>query len=91
MLARLSGADLQKAQAEQEIAWRTRLSDFLERYPHAEHELRALVAEVQTQVIGSAGWVEQHIAGFDQAQQATLGTGVQNVDFGGQCEHGARR
>jgi hypothetical protein len=28
--------------------------------------------------------VQQHAAAFDQAQQAVLGHGVQNVTFGGQ-------
>jgi len=88
VLAGLSGADLDRARAEQEIIWRTRLGDLLEQDPAAESELRALVAEVQAQVIGSAGQVEQHAAAFDQAQQAIQGHGVQNVTFGGQGEPG---
>jgi hypothetical protein len=44
----------------------------------------ALVAEVGTLAAGSAGMVVQHAAAFDQAQQAVLGHGVQNVTFGGQ-------
>jgi hypothetical protein len=83
-LAGLSGPDLEQARAEQEIIWRTRLGDLLEQDPAAEQQLRALVAEVQAQVIGSAGRVEQHAAAFDQAQQAVQGHGVQNVTFGGQ-------
>jgi hypothetical protein len=82
----LSGADLEKAQAEQAVLWRTRLADLLENQPDAEAELRSLVAEVQAQVIGAAGRVEQHVTGSDQAQQAVLGTGMQNVNFGGQGE-----
>ena len=83
-LAGLSSPDLERARAGQEIVWRTRLGDLLEQDPAAERELRALVAEVQAQVIGSAGRVEQHAAAFDQAQQAVQGHGVQNVTFGGQ-------
>ncbi len=88
-LTRLSGADLERARAEQEIMWRTRLGDLLEQDPLAEQELRTLVAEVQAQVAGSAGRVEQHAAAFDQAQQAVQGHGVQNVTFGGQGGPGA--
>jgi hypothetical protein len=83
VLAAVSGPDLTRAQAEQEIAWRTRLSDLLEQNPDAEHELRALITDVQAQVSGSAGRVEQHAAAFDQAQQAVQGHGVQNVTFSG--------
>ena len=87
-LAGLSGPDLERARAEQEIIWRTRLGDLLEQDPAAEQELRALVAEVQAQVVGSSGRVEQHAAAFDQAQQAVQGHGVQNVTFGGQSGPG---
>jgi hypothetical protein len=82
-LASASGPGLERMRIEQEVAWRTRLEDLLEHDPGAENELRALAAEVQAQV-GSAGWVEQHAAAFDQAQQAVQGHGVQNVAFGGQ-------
>src|SRR5580693_2560045 len=56
-LAELSGPDLERARAEQEVIWRTRLGDLLEQDPTAEQELRALVAEVHAQVIASAGRV----------------------------------
>lgn len=82
-LAAVPGPDLERAQAEQEIAWRTRLSDLLEQEPAAEGELRALITDIQAQVSRSAGSVEQHVAAFDQAQQAVQGHGVQNVTFGG--------
>jgi hypothetical protein len=75
---------LERVRAEQAVAWRTRLEDLLENTPDAEQELRSVVADVQAQVIGSAGRVDQHAAAFDQAQQAVLGHGVQNVTFGGQ-------
>ena len=84
MLAGLSGAELERARAEQEVIWRTRLRDLLEREPEAEPDVRALVAEAQVLGAGSAGRVEQRAAAFDQAQQAVLGHGVQNVTFGGQ-------
>ncbi len=83
VLAGLSGPGLERERAEQEVVWRTRLGDLLEHDPSAEQELRTLVAEVQAQVVGSAGRVEQHAAAFDQAQQAVQGHGVQNVTFGG--------
>lgn len=88
VLAGLSGLDLERARAEQEVIWRTRLGDLLEQDPAAEPELRALIVEVQALVIGSAGRVEQHAAAFDQAQQAVQGHGVQNVTFGGQSGSG---
>ena len=81
----MSGSDLEQGErAEQEVIWRTRLGDLLKQDPAAEQELRALVAEVQAQVIGSAGPVVQRFAAYDQAQQAVQGHGVQNVTFGGQ-------
>ena len=76
VLAGLSGPALERARAEQEVVWRTRLGDLLEQDPSAEQELRTLVAEVQAQVVGSAGRVEQHAAAFDQAQQAVQGPGL---------------
>ena len=85
-LTGLSGTDLEKAKAEQAVVWQTRLSDLLEDHPEVEGELRSLVAEVQAQVIGSAGSVRQQVAGFDQAQQAVQGHGVQHNVFGGQGE-----
>lgn len=83
-LAGLSGADLERTRAEQEVVWRTRLGDLLDQDPAVETELRKLVTEVQAQVAGSAGPVQQHAAAYDQAQQAVLGHGVQNVRFGDQ-------
>jgi hypothetical protein len=90
VLAGLSGPGLERARAEQEVIWRTRLGDLLELDPAAETELRALVAEVQALVVGSAGRVEQHAVAFDQAQQALQGHGVQNVTFGGQAGSSGR-
>jgi hypothetical protein len=82
----LSGLALEQVRAEQESAWRTRLSDLLEERPDAEDELRALVAEVQALVIGSVGRVEQHTTASGHARQAVQGQGVQINDFG--SEHG---
>jgi hypothetical protein len=91
VLAGLAGADAERARAEQEIIWRTRLGDLLEQDPAAETKLRVLVADVQAQAAGSTGPVDQHAAAFDQAQQAVLGHGVQNVTFGGQGGPGTSR
>jgi hypothetical protein len=77
----LSGPDLERAQAEQEIVWRTRLADLLEQDPSAEAELRDLITQTQRQVLRVDGQVEQHVAAFDQAQQAIQGQGVQSVTF----------
>ena len=78
----LTGPDLERARVEQEIVWRTRLSDLLEQDPSVEAELRDLIAETQNYALRAGGGVEQHVAAFDQAQQAVLGQGVQNVTFG---------
>lgn len=89
VLTGLSGSDLERAQAELEIVWRTRLADLLEQDPGAEKELRTLVASAEAQTIGSVGVVRQHAAAYDQAQQAVQGHGVQNVTFGGQSRAAA--
>jgi hypothetical protein len=91
LLAGRSGADLERTRAGQEIAWRSRLADLLEDHPEAEGLLRATVADVQAQVIGSAGRVQQQVTGFDQAQQGVQGHGVQTNTFGGQGEPRAQR
>jgi hypothetical protein len=83
-LASLAGPGLERAQAEQEIAWRTRFGDFLARHPAAEQELRDLVTATQAHINGSVGRVQQFAVAHDQAQQAVQGHGVQNVTFGGQ-------
>jgi len=86
LLASLPGPDRQRARTEQEVAWRIRLGDLLEREPGAEHELRGLVLEMQAQVLGPAVQVEQHVTGSDRAQQAVQGQGIQVNTFGGQGE-----
>jgi hypothetical protein len=90
-VARLSGAELKKAQAEQEVAWRTRLADLLENAPDAADELRVMVDEMRAKVIGSADLVGQRVAAFDQAQVANQGHGIQTNFFGGQGESAADR
>jgi hypothetical protein len=90
-LAGLSGPDLERAQAEQQVIWRARLGELLEQDPAAEAEVRSVVDEVRALVVGSTGPVRQQAAAFDQAQQAVLGHGVQNVAFGGQGGPGTSR
>jgi hypothetical protein len=81
-LARLSGADLERARAEQAIAWRTRLADLLEQDPGAQTELRQLISDIHaTQTTGT---VHQHATATGHAQQAVQGHGVQHNTFGGQ-------
>ncbi len=91
VLAGHSGADLERAQAEQVIVWRTRLADLLECHPETEDELRTAIAAAQASVIASADRVEQRVVGFGRAQQAILGQGVQTNTFGSQGEPGTRR
>jgi hypothetical protein len=81
-LVGLVDVSLERARTEQEIIWRTRFGDLLERYPDAEEQLRGLVAEIQNRAVSSMGRVEQNVIGFDKAQQAVQGHGVQNVTFG---------
>lgn len=80
----LAGTELDRARAEQEIVWRTRLADLLEAHPETAGELKSLIGTIQH----SAGPVVQHATAYDQAQQAVLGHGVQNVNFGGQHDPG---
>ena len=86
LLTALVGGELQPAREQQEFAWRIRLHDLFERQPEAEHELRALISGVNTRVGNSAGPMEQHVTGSDQAQKAVQGHGIQVNTFGGQDE-----
>jgi hypothetical protein len=88
-LEQVSGTDLERVRAEQEVVWRTRLEELLEQDPGVEHELRTLIVAVQAQVAGSVGPVVQHAVAFDQAQQPVQGHGVQINTFGGQNGPGA--
>jgi hypothetical protein len=87
-LDELTGPGLDRAKVEQEIVWRTRLGDLLERYPGAEVELRDLIAGMESQALWDGGSVHQHFAAFGQAQQAVLGRGTQYVTFGERHEPG---
>jgi hypothetical protein len=86
LLAAQPAPDLQRARTEQEMAWRIRLGDLLEREPEAEYELRGLVLEMQARALDSAIRVEQHVTGSDRAQQAVQGQGIQVNTFGGRDE-----
>lgn len=85
----LLGGELQRAQ--QKFGWRIRLSDLLGRQPEAEHELRALISNVETHADNSADPVKQHVIGSEQAQQAVQRHGIQVNTFGGQYERGVGR
>jgi hypothetical protein len=78
----LTGPELERALTELAIVWRTRLSDLLEQDPSVEGEMRDLIAATQSQVLTASGGVVQQVTAFDQAQQAVLGQGVQNITFG---------
>ena len=88
VLEGLTGSDLERVRAEQEIVWRTRLSDLLEQDPSVEADLRDLISETANQALRADGRVEQRVAAFDQAQQAVLGQGIQNITFGDRHEPG---
>lgn len=87
----LTGSALERAQAEQEIVWRTRLSEILEQDPGVGDKLRALIAEVQVQMGGTVGRIEQNAKASDQAKVVMLGQGTQNVTFGERHEPGTTR
>jgi hypothetical protein len=74
VLAGMSGNELERAQAEQELVWQTRLGDLLESQPDAESELRALVTEIQQYLKGPANsrQAAQYSAGFNHVQHAVL-------------------
>jgi hypothetical protein len=96
--ARLDRArvDLQEATPEDVEAVRTSLSqafsvrllDLLEEEPEVAADLRALVDEVNASVSTIAsGTVQQHVVGYDHAQQAVQGQGHQVNTFGGGTGH----
>ena len=87
----LTGSALERAQAEQVIVWRTRLSDLLEQDPGVGDKLQALITEVQVQMGDRVGRIEQHVKASDHAKVAVLGQGTQNVTFGERHEPGASR
>ncbi|WP_155127414.1 hypothetical protein [[Actinomadura] parvosata] len=78
-LAGRTGAELERARAEQETAWRLRLSDLLEDEPAAEAELRALVATFGTSASASG---QRSIAiGGDNSGIASTGDNATNVQM----------
>lgn len=59
-LARTPAAELERAQAQLESAWQTRLLDLLEEHPKAAADLRALVAQIQEQLPADAASAAGH-------------------------------
>jgi len=86
VVAGLSGAELERARAEQQAAWAARLTDLLEEHPDAATELEALVAQSGGGPV--AGRMQQVVSGSGHAQQAVQGQGVQVNRFGGQGDGG---
>jgi hypothetical protein len=82
VLLAASGSD--SVRTEQEVIWRTRIEDLLERYPDAEEGLHGLVAEITAPAIVSAENIQQHATASGQAQQAVQGQGFMSVTFGNQ-------
>ncbi|MFB4285528.1 hypothetical protein ACBJ59_60450 [Nonomuraea sp. MTCD27] len=78
-LAGRTGAELEQARAEQEAAWRLRLSDLLEDAPAAEAELRVLVATFGTSASAS-GPGSIAISG-DNSGIASTGANATNVQM----------
>jgi hypothetical protein len=83
-LTAATGAELDRAQMEQEIIWRTRMGDLASRDDQAAEELPALVRELQALTATVAGHIEQHATASGNAQQAVLGQGTQTNTFGSQ-------
>lgn len=86
VVAGLSGAELERAMAEQQAVWEARLADLLEEHPDAATELEELVAQWGGGPL--AGRVQQVVTGSGHAQQAVQGQGVQSNQFGGQGDGG---
>jgi hypothetical protein len=88
-LAALSGAELARARAAQEAAWRARLEDLLEEHPQAADQLADLLDRNPAPADPVTGGVRQRVLGFGAAQQAMQGHGVQTNIFGvGRHHHG---
>jgi len=88
-LITLNGADRERARTEQEIIWRTRLADLLDRHPDAGPELRELSDSLDP-AAGSQPVIQQSVNARDQSQVAVQGHGVQTNTFGGQGGQGGR-
>jgi hypothetical protein len=71
--------------ADAQAALRVQVKKLLAADEQFAEEIREMLASAGT---GSAGNVSQHVVGFDQAQQAVQGHGVQTVTFGSVAERG---
>jgi hypothetical protein len=89
-LLEVAGSEQQQIVIRLEAAWQARLTDLLEENPEAAAELRALVEQASAGRSPSVGLIEQRVTGFDRAQQAVQGHGVQVNTFGGQSEPSQR-
>ena len=71
----LAGTDSDQARAAQAVAWKTRLEVLLEENPDTEAELRALVQEIQAQLLARTVSATDHAvaAGRDVNIRATGG------------------
>jgi hypothetical protein len=74
-----TGAEAERARAEQEAAWRLRLSDLLEDDPAAEAELRVLVATFGT--TASASGEGSISVGGENSGVASTGDNATNVQM----------
>ncbi|WP_150253393.1 hypothetical protein [Nocardiopsis deserti] len=70
--------DLERTRAMQATQWQDRIARLLEKAPEMEPELRKWI---QQSPIASIGGFTQTATAKDDAQQAVLGNGVQNVTF----------
>lgn len=75
-LAQLAGEELERAQILRAETWRAQLVDLLEESPDTATSLQEWLAD-----IGASPSLSQRVVGHDNAQQATLGIGIQHVTF----------
>jgi hypothetical protein len=73
MLLGLAGADLERARVEQQLVWRVRLGDVLERHPGAENELRSLVAEIEARTQIPFVSIQQNVTGLAMLSKLSKG------------------
>ncbi|MFY1597119.1 hypothetical protein [Micromonospora sp. WMMD737] len=86
-----AGSDAERVKAEQHIAWRARLEDFLAENPGAAEELQSLIGQINAGGSSrSTGYVTQNAAAFDNAQQVIQGHGHQSNVFGAGQSDGGR-
>lgn len=82
-----TGAELERARAEQEAAWRLRLGDLLEDDPAAEAELRALIAACGTSATASGA---RSVAAGEISGIASTGDHATNVQLKAEASGSAR-